>query len=84
MGRRLIFSPRQALAGRLLLGLPRAALAEAAGLEAEAVTLYETGQGGLADNELTALGLALYAHGHGVIPIPAHAAGEGVRLVRSE
>jgi hypothetical protein len=80
----MIFTPRQALAGRLLRGVRRDALAEAAGLEAEAVALYETGQGDLADDELRRLSLALYDRGLGVIPIPARAAGEGVRLARPE
>lgn len=79
---RLSFSPAQVRAARGLLDLPSSRLADMAGLETEAVELYEAGQGELADDEFAALAQALYAEGWGVIAIPAHDGGEGVRFAR--
>jgi hypothetical protein len=73
------FSPGQSRGARGLLGWEREDLARLAGLEVEAVELYEAGEGGLAEPELAALGNAFSKTG-GVIAIPAHHGGEGVRL----
>lgn len=80
---RLNFSPAQVRAGRVLCDLTTDRLAEMAGLEAEAVELYETGEGQLSPEEHEALGEALYADGWGVIAIQPDLAGEGVRFARS-
>lgn len=81
---RLSFSPAQVRAARGLLDLSASRLAHMAGLETEAVELYEAGQGGLAGDEFAALANALHAKGRGVIAIPAADAGEGVRFARPQ
>lgn len=83
VGWRTRFSPRQTLAARMLLHWPRARLAEACGLEAEAIELYEREEADLAEDEKARIAAALWADGDGVIAIPASWGGEGVRLVRS-
>lgn len=72
------FSPAQCRAGRGLLGWPPERLAQAAGLEPEAVELYEAAEGALAESELARLGGAFAEHG--VIALPQNLAGEGVRF----
>lgn len=79
---KLIFSPAQVRAGRALRALTVEQLADLSRLEAEAIELYERGEGDLAPAEHAALGEALYADGAGVIAIPANCAGEGVRFAR--
>lgn len=79
---RLNFSPAQARAGRVLCDLTPGRLAELAGLESEAVELYESGEGELSPEEHEALCEALYADGWGVIAIQPDLAGEGVRFAR--
>ncbi len=80
---RLKFSPAQVRAGRALRGPTAEQLAAVAGLEPEAIELYEHGEGELSPAEHSALGEALYADGEGVIAIPANYGGEGVRLARA-
>ncbi len=82
MRRRLNFSPRQSAAGRALLDWDIERLAQLAGLEPEAVELFEAGQGELSASEHEALGVALYADGWGVIAIQECDGGEGVRFAR--
>lgn len=72
------FSGRQCAAGRALLGLSIDQLAVAAGMEAEAVELFEAGAD-LGDHALLALGEALNAAGVIAKPATIHA-GEGVRV----
>lgn len=79
---RLRFSPAQVRAARALLDLSAERIAELAGLEPEAVELYESGHCDLGASELAALAFALYAGGWGVIAIPAADGGEGVRFAR--
>jgi hypothetical protein len=73
-----LFSPAQMRAARALLDWPADRLAAAAGLEPEAVELFEQGEGDLAANELARLAVAL--HRAGVIAIPERWAGVGVRF----
>ena len=80
---KLNFSPAQVRAGRALCDLTAAQLADMAGLEAEAVELFESGQGELSPGEHEALCRALYADGAGVVALPAQLAGEGVRFARA-
>jgi len=68
------------MAGRILIGWSRAVLADFSGLEAEAIALYETGQGGLSRRELKTLGDALNSGGVIAKP-PTPWAGEGLRLL---
>lgn len=79
---RLNFSPRQSRAARALLDMPADRLASIAGLEAEAVELFEAGQGELSAADHEALCEALYGDGWGVIAIRDALAGEGVRFAR--
>ena len=77
---RSIFPPALCRAARGLLGWSTDRLALAAGLEAEAVELFEAGEGALADNESAAIGEAL--NRAGVIAIRERLAGGGVRFSR--
>lgn len=79
---RLNFSPAQVRAGRALRNLSAGQLAELAGLEPEAVELFESEQGDLSPSEHEALCRALYANGAGVFAVHGDLAGEGVRFVR--
>jgi hypothetical protein len=79
---RLNFSPRQSRAARALLGIGVERLAELAGLEPEAVELFEAGDGELAAREHEALCNAIYGGGWGVIAIQECDGGEGVRFAR--
>lgn len=79
---RLNFSPRQSRAARGLLGIGAERLAQLAGLEPEAVELFEAGEGELSLPERVALGSALYGGGEGVIAIQECHGGEGVRFAR--
>ena len=73
-----VMSVAQVRAARGLLdwSLPR--LAAEAGLEAEALELFEAGRAELSEADARVVSSALYVAG--VIPIPADLAGEGVRL----
>jgi DNA-binding XRE family transcriptional regulator len=82
LNRREKFSPAQCRAARALLDWPQEGLAERARLEAEAVALYEAGDGELSLGEAAAIGRAFNAAG--VIPIRANLAGEGVRFNRAD
>ncbi len=68
----------QARAARGLLGWTQRRLAAEAGLEPEAVRLFETNIGDLSDQEMQRLGAAISRAG--VVLIPAASAGEGVRF----
>lgn len=72
------YSPAQCRAARGLLAWCVDELARAARLEAEAVELYEAGEGELAEDELARIGAAFAVAG--VIAKPADLAGEGVRF----
>lgn len=74
------FSSRQCAAGRALLGLGLSELADLAGLDPEAIELFEAGAE-LSAIELRDIGRAL--NEAGVIAKPATlVAGEGVRVKR--
>lgn len=79
-GRKGWFSGRQCIAGRALLGLSVEALARVAGIEAEAIELYEAGED-LDDRAKRALTEALNAAGVMAKAATVHA-GEGVRVTR--
>jgi len=79
---RLNFSPRQSRAARALLDIGVERLAELAGLEPEAVELFEAGDGELSPREHGALGMAIYDDGRGVIALQECDGGEGVRFAR--
>lgn len=72
------FSPRQSRATRALLGWSPEELARRSRLEAEAVALFEDGEGLLSEADADQLGDALVAVG--VIALQERLAGEGVRL----
>ena len=72
------FSPRQSKAARALLGWSPEELARRSHLEAEAVELFEAGEGVLSEADADQLGDALVAAG--VIALQERLAGEGVRL----
>ena len=80
MRERSVFPPALCRAARGLLGWSADRLALAAGLEAEAVELFEAGEGDLADRDKAAIGEAL--NRAGVIAIRARLAGDGVRFSR--
>jgi hypothetical protein len=74
------FSSRQCAAARALLAMERSELGALAGLDAEAIELFEAGEE-LATAELSRIGRAL--NDAGVIARPATLfAGEGVRVNR--
>lgn len=73
------FSPAQSRAGRGFLGWTIERLAEEAGLEPEAVELYEAGEGDLGDDERRELGAAFNDAGCIAKGATQHA-GEGVRM----
>lgn len=77
------FSARQVRAGRALVGWSAADLAARAGLEEEAIELFEGEVADLSENERHAIANALYAGGRGVIALGSDRAGEGVRLARA-
>ncbi|MDI6623174.1 MAG: hypothetical protein QME55_00460 [Brevundimonas sp.] len=79
---RLNFSPRQSRAARALLDWDAARLAQLAGLEVEAVELFEAGEGDLSAAEHEALCTAIYGDGWGVIAIQECDGGEGVRFAK--
>lgn len=76
------FLPDQSRAARGLLAWSRAEAAQRAGLEVEALELYEAEQGGLAETELERLGRAYYGDGSGVIATRDKIAGRGVRWAK--
>ncbi len=78
MKSRQTFSPAQCRAGRGLLDWSAEDLARRAGLESEAVELFERGEGELSDDERLALGRAFGQAD--VIAKAEGAAGEGVRF----
>ena len=80
LARPVTFSAAQTRAARGLLDWSAGRLARAAGLEREAIGLFETGNGDLAHEDARRLGATLYAAG--VLPIAADLGGEGVRLRR--
>lgn len=81
MRARETFSPAQCRAARGLLNWTREDLAHYAGIELEAVEIYEAGAADLDRDELVNLGRVFT--GAGVVALPARLAGEGVRLSRS-
>lgn len=74
------FSPAQCRAGRGLLDWSADDLARRAGLECEAVELFERGEGDLSVRDRQAIGRAFGAAG--VIAKAEGSAGEGVRFSR--
>jgi hypothetical protein len=75
------YSPAQCRAARGLLAWPREDLAAQAGLDVDAVELFETEAGdGLAEIELAAIGAAFARSG--VIATPQKRAGAGVRFAK--
>lgn len=80
MSDRTRFSPAQLRAARGLLDWSVDRLAEAADLECEAITLFETAEGELSPRDMGRLGRALNMNG--VIAIAGDRAGPGVRFRR--